>query len=395
MSLTPPGGPLHGLRVIELGGIGPVPFAGMMLADMGADVVRIDRPGGMDLSAGLPARYHLMNRGKRSASLDLSTDEGRARAAALAAAADILLEGFRPGVAERLGLGPEALLESNPRLIFGRQTGWGQDGPLATSAGHDITYIARSGALHAIGRDGERPAVPLNLIGDFAGGGMLLVVGVLAALQERASSGRGQVVDSAMTEGAALMLTMFHGMLAAGQWHDRPGVNLIDGGAPFYDTYRTADDRFIAVGCLEDRFYQTFCSIAGLQDLPDRADEGNWPQLRERFEQAIGSRTRAEWERLFAGTDGCVAPVRSLSEAADDDQLGARNAFVTIDGVRQPAPAPRFSRTPARVSGPPPRPGADTTAVFEQWLGPIGPDAPVDPPPVPPTPNAESETNRP
>ena len=286
----------------------------------------------------------------------------------LVAAADVLLEGFRPGVAERLGLGPQEALDRTPALVYGRQTGWGQDGPLAASAGHDITYIARSGALHAIGRPGDPPVVPLNLVGDFAGGGMLLVVGVLAALQERAASGRGQVVDSAMTDGAALMLTMFHGMMAAGQWRDQPGVNLIDGGAPFYDTYRTADDKFIAVGCLEERFYQTFCRVTGLDDLPDRADTGNWPAIRDRIERAVRTRTQAQWEEAFAGTDGCVAPVHSLTAAMDDEQLSAREVFVTVDGIRQPAPAPRFSRTRSRISGPPPAPGAHTAAVFEHWL---------------------------
>ena len=394
MTDTPPGGPLHGVRVIELGGIGPVPFAGMMLADMGADVVRIDRPGGKDLSADLPPQFHLMNRGKRSVSIDLSDDRGRASAMDLIAAADVLLEGFRPGVAERLGLGPQDALDRTPTLVFGRQTGWGQDGPLATSAGHDITYIARSGALHAIGRAGDPPVVPLNLVGDFAGGGMLLVVGVLAALQERASSGRGQVVDSAMTDGAALMMTMFHGMLAAGQWQDQPGVNLIDGGAPFYDTYRTADDKFVAVGCLEERFYQTFCRVTGLDDLPDRADTGNWPVIRDRIERAIRGRTQAQWEQAFVGTDGCVAPVRSLTEAMDDEQLSAREVFVTVDGIRQPAPAPRFSRTRSRISGPPPVPGAHTSAVFEQWLASPASAEPADADAAP-SKNSEREARRP
>jgi len=357
-------GPLRGLRVLELGGIGPVPFAGMLLSDLGADVVQVVRPGTKDSGS----RFNVMNRGRRSVALDLTTAAGRERALALAAACDAVIEGFRPGVAERLGLGPDQVAVRNPRAVFGRMTGWGQDGPLAACAGHDITYIARSGLLHAVGRCGQPPTVPLNIGGDFGGGGALLAFGVVAACWEADRSGRGQVVDAAMTEGSSLLIAMVHGMLAAGQWTDERGVNLVDSGAPFYDVYETADGRHMAVGALEDKFYAELLAGLGLPRLPGREDEANWPAIRAAFAARFAERTQAEWEHVFDGTDACVAPVRSLAEAPGDPQLRARGVFAEIGGVRQPLPCPRFSRTAAAVPAPPPEPGADTDAVLAEWL---------------------------
>ncbi|MDR7273797.1 alpha-methylacyl-CoA racemase [Catenuloplanes atrovinosus] len=349
-------GPLHGLRVVELAGIGPAPFAAMLLADLGADVVRVDRPGpGSPLTVD-PAR-DLLNRGKRSVLADLKTPEGVERVLSLAARADVLIEGWRPGVAERLGVGPEPALARNPRLVYGRMTGWGQDGPLARTAGHDIGYLALSGALHAIGRAGGPPQVPVNLLGDFAGGSLYLVVGVLAALR----SGRGQVVDAAIVDGAAHLTTMLSGLLAAGAWRDERGVNLLDTGAPFYDVYETADGRHVAVGALEPRFFAEFARLLGITPAGDHA------QLRERIGRAFAGRTRDEWVKIFAGSDACVAPVLSLGEAPHDPHLVARGTFTQRDGVVQPAPAPRFSGTPAALGRPPALPGQHTDEVLAEW----------------------------
>jgi alpha-methylacyl-CoA racemase len=363
-------GPLVGVRVLELGGMGPVPFAGMVLADFGADVVRVERrAAATDPAAVAAAPHHLMNRGRRSIGLDLSDAADVALAGRLADRADVLLEGFRPGVAERLGLGPDTLCDSNPRLVYGRQTGWGQHGPLARRAGHDIAYIARTGALHAIG-PADEPVVPLNLVGDFAGGAMVLVAGVLAALVERSLSGRGQVIDSAMTDGTSLLLTMFHGLLADQEWTDVRAANIVDGGEPWYTVYRTSDDRHMAVGALEDKFFAELCDKLGVTVVPDRATltaEAK-QQLRERFAAVFATRTQAVWEAVFDGADACVAPVRSLLEAPQDQHLAARETFVTVAGVRQPAPAPRFGRTPAAIAGPPPLPGADGADVLADWL---------------------------
>ncbi|MDR7325438.1 alpha-methylacyl-CoA racemase [Catenuloplanes niger] len=346
-------GPLHGLRVVELAGIGPAPFAAMLLADLGADVVRVDRPGpGSPLSVD-PAR-DLLNRGKRSVVADLKTPAGVDLVLTLAARADVLIEGWRPGVAERLGVGPDPVLARNPLLVYGRMTGWGQDGPLAHTAGHDIGYLALSGALHPIGRAGGPPQVPVNLLGDFAGGSLYLVVGVLAALR----SGRGQVVDAAVVDGAAHLTTLLHGLLAAGAWRDERGVNLLDTGAPQYDVYRTADGGHMAVGALEPAFFAEFVRLLGVSDGPD---------LRADIATAFAGRTREEWVKVFAGSDACVAPVLSLREATRDPHLVARGTFVDRDGVVQPAPAPRFSATPASLGRPPALPGADAGDVLAEW----------------------------
>jgi alpha-methylacyl-CoA racemase len=301
--------------------------------------------------------------------VDLKHPRGAETILRLVERADALIEGFRPGVAERLGIGPEACLARNPRLVYGRMTGWGQEGPLAAAVGHDIDYIALSGALHAIGRAGEKPVLPLNLVGDFGGGALYLAVGVLSALLEASRSGQGQVVDAAMVDGAASLLTMFYGMSAAGTWSDERGVNLLDGGAPFYDVYETADGKYLAVGALEPRFYAELLRLTGLEgsDLPEQADIFRWPELRQRFAAVFKQRTRDEWCALLEGTEACVSPVLSLSEAPKHPHMAARRTFVEVDGVTQPAPAPRFSRTPGAIQRPPEPPGASTEPVLEDW----------------------------
>ncbi|MET9298945.1 CaiB/BaiF CoA-transferase family protein [Micromonospora aurantiaca] len=361
-------GPLDGVRVVELAGIGPGPFAAMLLADLGADVVRVDRPEPGALPAGDPGR-NLLNRGKRSIVVDLKHPDGAEVVLALAGRAAILIEGWRPGVAERLGVGPQAALARNPGLVYGRMTGWGQDGPLARAAGHDIGYIAVAGALHPIGRAGGPPQIPLNLVGDVGGGSLYLVVGILAALHVAAATGRGQVVDAAIVDGAAHLTTPFAGMLAQGTWRPERGRNLLDGGAPFYDVYATADGGHMAVGALEPQFYAELLRLLGLAeaDLPDRHDVAGWPVLRARFAEVIAGRTRAEWTAVFDGTDACVAPVLSLAEAPGHPHLAARGTYEEHFGVRQPAVAPRLSGTPGRVGGPPPAPGADTEPVLTDW----------------------------
>ncbi|MET9443828.1 CaiB/BaiF CoA-transferase family protein [Streptomyces sp. NPDC006610] len=363
---SPPHGPLTGVRVVELAGIGPGPFAAMLLADLGADVVRVDRPGGPGL--GIDPAVDVTNRNKRSVLVDLKAPDGPARVLDLAARADILIEGYRPGVAERLGVGPGACHARNPRLVYGRMTGWGQDGPLAPRAGHDIGYLAVTGALGMIGRDGEPPAVPANLLGDYAGGSLYLVTGVLAALHHVRATGAGQVVDAAIVDGAAHLSAMIHGMLAAGAWQDRRGANLLDGGCPFYGTYETADGRYMAVGALEERFYDEFVRLLGVADqVPDRADVTRWPELRETVAARFRTRTRDEWTALFEDSDACVAPVLSLREAPHHPHLAARGTFADHAGVTQPVPAPRFSATPTAVRRGPARPGADTSDVARDW----------------------------
>ncbi|MFD4594643.1 CaiB/BaiF CoA transferase family protein [Streptomyces rubiginosohelvolus] len=363
---TPGHGPLTGVRVVELAGIGPGPFAAMLLADLGADVVRVDRPGGAGL--GIDPAHDLTNRNKRSVVLDLKSDEGPARVLDLVERADILVEGYRPGVAERLGVGPDACLARNPKLVYGRMTGWGQDGPLADRAGHDIAYIALTGTLSMIGRPDEPPTVPANLVGDYAGGSLYLVVGVLAALQHARAHGEGQVVDAAIVDGAAHLATMIHGMLAAGSWQDRRGANLLDGGCPFYGTYATSDGGHMAVGPLEGQFYAEFARLLGIADaFPDRWDLARWDELRAAVTERFLTRTRAEWTEVFAGSDACVAPVLSLGEAPHHPHLAARSTFVEHGGRTQPAPAPRFSATPVSVRTGPALPGADTEAVAADW----------------------------
>lgn len=353
-------GPLAGVRVVELAGIGPAPFAAMVLAEMGADVVRVDRPGApadVEASGGL-------RRSRPSIAVDLKHPGGPEVVRRLLDDADVLIEGFRPGVLERLGLAPEDLMARNPRLVVARMTGWGQDGPWAQRAGHDITYAALSGTLHALGPR-ERPVAPAPVIGDFAGGSMYLVAGVLAALLARGGTGRGQVVDAAMVDGAAHLLTMVHTLLGAGAWEDRRRANILDGGAPFYDVYECADGRFVAVGALEPQFFAELVDVLGVPVEGEQYDRATWPALREAFEAAFASRTRQEWAAAFEGTDACVVPVLSLAEAADHPHLAARGTFVRgPGGARVPGPAPRLSATPLRGPGTEPRPGSATT----DWL---------------------------
>jgi alpha-methylacyl-CoA racemase len=362
-------GPLAGLRVLELAGIGPAPFCAMMLADQGATVLRIDRPGPAHLPGPPQARPELeiLNRGRRSAVLDLKHPRAVDALLRLADTADVLLEGLRPGVTERLGAGPDVCLQRNPRLVYARMTGWGQDGPLATTVGHDIGYIARAGALHALGRAGGPPQFPANLLGDFGGGGMLMAYGICAALVERASSGRGQVVDAAIVDGVASLLAMPLMFLGQGVWRDERGVNLLDGGVPWYDVYETADGQWMAVGALEPRFYDALLAGLGLAEAPDRRDPQNWPELRARFTARFKDKTRDEWAAVFAGSEACVEPVLSLREAAQDPHLAARQTYVTRDGVAQPAPAPRFSRTPGQLSESAAVPGRHTTEALAEW----------------------------
>lgn len=360
-------GPLAGVRVVELAGIGPGPFAAMLLADLGADVVRVDRPGGSGLS--IDPAYDLTNRNKRSVLIDLKAADGPGQVLDLVERADVLIEGYRPGVAERLGVGPRQCLARNPRLVYGRMTGWGQEGPLAQRAGHDIAYIAVTGTLGMIGKPDEPPAVPANLVGDYAGGSLYLVVGVLAALQHaRSEGGAGQVVDAAIVDGAAHLATMIHGMMAAGGWQDRRGANLLDGGCPFYGNYETADGQYMAVGALEQQFYNEFIELLGIKDeAPARKDFARWGELRAAVAARFKTRTREEWTAVFEGSDACVAPVLSLREAPSHAHLAARGTFVDHGGLTQPAPAPRFSATPGSVYRGPAQPGADTAEVARDW----------------------------
>ncbi|WP_182379325.1 CaiB/BaiF CoA-transferase family protein [Nocardioides sp. WS12] len=359
-------GPLAGLKVVELAGIGPGPYAAMLLADMGAEVVRVERPGPQGSS--VPPEKDVLRRNRRSVVLDLRDPRGVAAVLELVAGADVLLEGFRPGVTERLGLGPDDCRAVNPRLVYGRMTGWGQEGPLASAAGHDIGYIAITGALGAIGDADGRPVPPVNLVGDFGGGSTFLVMGVLAACWEAARSGRGQVVDAAIVDGAASLTGLLHGMMAGGLWRDRRGVNMLDGGQPWYDTYATSDGRWMAVGALEPQFYAELVRLLGLDPaVADRSDPERWPALRTAIAEAFLGRTQVEWTDVFEGTDACVAPVLSLTEAADHPHLAKRDTFVEVGGVTQPAPAPRFSRTSSGIPHAPPSIGQDTREVLEQW----------------------------
>ena len=360
-------GPLSGLKILEFEAIGPGPFCAMMLADMGADVLRVDRPSDPRLGFEHERWYDVMMRGRRSVTIDLKTRAGVAAATMLAAKADALVEGMRPGVMEGFGLGPDALLAVNPRLVYGRMTGWGQNGPMAPRAGHDIDYIALSGVLHAIGRAGGAPVPPLNLVGDFGGGGMLLAFGIACALLEAQRSGRGQVVDAAMVDGAATLATMFFGMAEAGRWSEARGENLLDGGAPWYDAYETRDGKYVAIGAIEPKFYAELVAKLGLASLPAQHDRSGWPALRRAFADAFRTRTRDEWCRIFEGSDACVAPVLTFSEARAHPHNVARGTFTRVGHVDQPAPAPRFSRTPGSIRGAPPERGEGGGAALADW----------------------------
>lgn len=353
MAEEAPRGPLSGLKVIEMAGLGPVPLAGLMLAEMGAEVLRVERLGGGRDFLGLPKRYDLDRHGRSIVKLDLKRQEGVGLLREMSSAADVLIEGFRPGVMERFGLGPEELQAVNPALIYGRMTGFGQDGPMKDRAGHDITYLAHSGVLHAIGEKGGRPIPPLNLAADYGGGTMFLLMGVLAALFERSRSGKGQIVDAAMIDGAAMLAAPFFGFMASGFWQDRRGSNLLDTGAPFYDTYETADGGHVAVGCLEPQFFAEFARLLPLEDrLSTRQyDIALWPEMRAAIATRIGEKTRGEWAAIFEGTDACVAPVLSLTEAPGHPHNRARGTFVETDGFTRPAPAPRFSRSSTQARG--------------------------------------------
>ena len=358
-------GPLQGVKVVEVAGIGPGPFCAMLLADMGAEVVRVDRPPG----GGGHRWPALLGRGRRSVVVDLKHERGAEVVLALVASADALIEGFRPGVAERLGIGPDACLARNPRLLYGRMTGWGQEGPWRHAAGHDIDYIALAGALHPIGRAGQAPVPPLNLLGDYGGGGLLLAFGIACGLVEARRSGRGQVIDAAVVDGAALLTTAVHELTALGMWSDRRGANLLDGGAPFYDVYETSDGRHVAVGALEPEFYAELLARLGLdaREFPQQMDRERWPELRERLAAVFRTRTRAQWCELFDGSDACVAPVLSPGEAPDHPHNRARGTFMQMGGSPQPSPAPRFSRTPVAPPAPPPAVGQHTDDVLADW----------------------------
>lgn len=360
-------GPLQGLRVVELAGIGPGPHAAMILGDLGADVVRIERPG---KGGGVPAGDRdAMLRNRRSVAANLKEPEGRDLVLRLIAKADVLIEGYRPGVTERLGLGPQDCAKVNERLIYARMTGWGQEGPRALQAGHDINYISLNGTLHAVGRKGERPVPPLNLAGDFGGGSMFLLVGILSALHERQTSGKGQVIDAAMIDGSAVLMQMMWGFRASGMWSDERGTNLLDTGAPYYDTYETADGKYMAVGAIEPQFYAELLKGLGLDsaDLPAQNDVARWPELREAFTKAFAAHDRAHWTKVFDGTDACATPVRSFAEVLDEPHVAERNTFYDDEGNLQPMPAPRFSRSTLPTPTPPPVSGADTEAVLRDW----------------------------
>jgi alpha-methylacyl-CoA racemase len=362
-------GVLSGYRVIELAGIGPAPMCAMLLSDMGADVIRIDRVADAGLGVQVDTKYSLLNRGRRSVALDLKRPEATAAVLRMVEKADALIEGFRPGVMERLGLGPEICLARNPRLVYGRMTGWGQEGPLAQAAGHDINYIALAGALYCIGRRGEAPVPPLNLVGDFGGGALYLALGVVAGILEAQKSGKGQVVDVAMVDGVASLMTAIYGMHGAGIWTNERGTNILDTGAHYYEVYETRDGKYISVGSIEPKFYQELLERSGLknEELPRQNDRTSWPKMKERLKALFLTKTRDEWCKLMEGTDVCFAPVLSMDEAPQHPHNQLRGTFVVVDGVTQPAPAPRFSRTPSAIQRPPAKPGEHTEEALRDW----------------------------
>jgi alpha-methylacyl-CoA racemase len=361
-------GPLQGIRILEFAGIGPGPFTAMMLSDMGAEVLRLDRAGSVRGDASGPSG-DILNRGRRSVGLDLKSPDGIATALRLVEGADGLIEGFRPGVMERLGLGPDVCLARNPRLVYGRMTGWGQEGPMAHAAGHDINYIALAGSLAPLGRKGEKPTPPINLVGDFGGGGMLLAFGMACALVERGMSGKGQVVDAAMVDGAAILMTMIHGMRQTPLWIEERGVNMIDTGSHFYDTFETSDGKYVSIGSIEPQFYAELLEKTGLagEDLPRQMERDQWPAMKERLEKVFRTKTRAEWCEVMEGSDVCFAPVLEMSEAPDHPHIRARSTFVELAGKVQPAPAPRFSRTAPEIQRPPANPGQHTDEALADW----------------------------
>lgn len=361
-------GPLQGLRVVELAGIGPGPHAAMILGDLGADVVRVERPG---RTGGVPAgERDSMLRNRRSVAADLKSDEGRELVLKLISKADVLIEGYRPGVTERLGLGPEDCAKINDRLIYARMTGWGQEGPRALQAGHDINYISLNGLLHAVGRKGERPVPPLNLAGDFGGGSMFLLVGILSALFERQTSGKGQVIDAAMVDGSSVLMQMMWSFRSQGMWSDERGTNMLDTGAPYYDTYETADGKYMAIGAIEPQFYAELLKGLGLDDadLPGQNDMARWPELREAFTKSFAAHDRDHWAKVFAGTDACATPVLSFAEVLTEPHIAERDTFFDDGGHLQPMPAPRFSRSTTAEPTPPRPRGADTEAVLRDWV---------------------------
>ena len=362
-------GVLSGYKVVEFAGIGPAPMCAMLLSDMGAEVLRIDRTEDADLGVATDAKFNLLGRGRRSVAIDLKQPAGTEAALKLIGQADALIEGFRPGVMERLGVGPDVCLARNPRLVFGRMTGWGQEGPLAKAVGHDINYIALVGALHSIGRKGEPPVPPLNLVGDFGGGGVFLALGVVGALLEAQKSGKGQVIDVAMIDGAASLMTAIYGLRAAGKWTDNRGENILDTGAHYYNVYETSDGQYVSVGSIEPKFYAELLRLTGLEreELPRQNDRFAWPSLTEKLAAIFKTKTRAEWDELLEGSDICYAPVLNMKEAAEHQHNRARATFVEIDGVPQPAPAPRFSRTPSAIQRPPASPGEHTEEALRDW----------------------------
>ncbi|MPY95314.1 MAG: CoA transferase [Acidimicrobiia bacterium] len=363
-------GPLTGFKVVELQGIGPGPFCAMMLADMGAEVVRVDRAANVAEEVPATRPPDVLARGRRSVAVDLKSTEGVETVLRLVEGADALLEGFRPGVAERLGIGPDECMARNPRLVYGRMTGWGQEGPYAQMAGHDINYIALSGTLAHIGRKGEAPVPPLNLVGDFGGGGMFLAFGLVCGMLEAQRSGKGQVVDAAMVDGAAVLMAMFAGMFPTGAFTEERGSNLLDTGSHFYDVYETADGEYVSFGSIEPQFYAELLELSGLgqeADLPHQLDKTAWPVMKERLAALVKRKTRAEWCTVMEGSDVCFAPVLTMSEAAKHPHNVQRSTYVEVDGVSQPAPAPRFSRTPPVITGPAAWPGEHTDAVLVDW----------------------------
>jgi alpha-methylacyl-CoA racemase len=357
-------GPLQGIKIIEIAGIGPGPFCAMMLADMGADVIRVDRKGNPGMG-----KMDLLNRSRRSIAMDLKKPEAVELILKLVEKADGIMEGFRPGVMEKLGLGPDVCLKRNPKIVYGRITGWGQDGPLAMAAGHDINYISIAGVLHAIGHAGGKPVPPMNLVGDFGGGGMLLAFGMVCGILETMKSGKGQVVDAAMVDGAAVLMTMMWGLKALGMWKDQRGVNLLDTGAHFYDTYETSDGKFISIGSIEAQFYALLLKLGKIHDpdFQNQQDRSKWPELKEKIAAIFKTKTRDEWCGILEGSDACFAPVLSMEEALKHPHNVARSTFIDVDGVVQPAPAPRFSRTAAEISCAPPLPGNHNEAALSDW----------------------------